>query len=410
MKGIIKLKIVHLLTTSSGGAYQAAKRLDKALREIGIDSNILVLKNLSNEKNVEEYFLNNYWLGKAIRKVSYLICKKFFSNNKGYDFSKDIFGAKLLKDPLIVNADIVHIHWISNFITNKEIYRLHIHGKKICWTLHDMWPFTGGCFYDKNCQGYIKSCQNCKIYNDMIRKKAVEKNFRNRRFIMMSASVYMIGCSKWITFEAKKSNILPNEKIINIPNIIDTREFRPVENIQIKEKYGIKNNMITILVGAMNPKDDRKGYKFIKEIINKIDSNKYQLIVFGDCKEFIPENNYICRLGRIEDIKELNLIYNIADVFLAPSVQENLANTVLEAMAAGVPVVAFNIGGMSDMILHLQNGYLAKKESVDDLYKGIKYCTGKHSEELRISARKYVCEKFESEKIVRMHLELYERM
>ena len=403
------MKILHLVTTSSGGAYQAAKRLDSLLNSNGYNSKILVFKNTTNDTNVHEINNGGFIQKNLIRikiKLSYILGKMLFFSTQ-YDFSNDLYGVNLTKNPLIKEADIIHVHWISNFITIKELYKLHKMGKKIYWTLHDMWAFTGGCFYDKHCTGYTKDCVNCVAVKKTIAQKAVEAAFRYRKKYLNAAKVTFIGCSKWITNCAKQSGFIENDQVVNIPNTIDTQLFCPLDRIKIRNKLGFDSEKKYILVGAASPTDERKGYQYIEQLVKKLDPKKYVLVLFGKLNKELKGYMNIIDLGVIKEQSELVEIYNSADVFLAPSIQENLANTVMESLSCGTPVVAFNIGGMPDMIVHKENGYLASSLNLEELEKGIEYCCFENVESLREGARKYMIDNFKGNIIIEDYKKIY---
>jgi glycosyltransferase involved in cell wall biosynthesis len=83
--------------------------------------------------------------------------------------------------------------------------------------------------------------------------------------------------------------------------------------------------------------------------------------------EGIPVRSY----GPIATDEELISLYRAADLFVLPSLQENLPNTVMEAMACGTPCAAFDVGGVSDLISHRENGFVARVSNERELAEGI---------------------------------------
>jgi glycosyltransferase involved in cell wall biosynthesis len=115
-------------------------------------------------------------------------------------------------------------------------------------------------------------------------------------------------------------------------------------------------------------------------------------------------------LGTLSDDIFLALIYPAADVFVAPSVEENLPNTVIEALACGTPCVAFKIGGMPDLIEHKQNGYLAHPFATEDLAQGIAWVLESRQrwQFLSSRAREKLEQEFSLEKQARRYLSVFE--
>jgi glycosyltransferase involved in cell wall biosynthesis len=218
---------------------------------------------------------------------------------------------------------------------------------------------------------------------------------------------------------AKSSALFENLAIEVIPNCLDTALFRPSDKTDARKALSLPADKKLVLFGAMNATTDtRKGFHFLKESLKiLLDGGNLQeteLVLFGESElsgQFNPGTK-IHFLGKIPDAASLPLLYSAADVFIAPSVQENLSNTVMESLACGTPVVAFNVGGMPDMIRHKNNGYLAKPFECQDLADGISWVleNEKRRLELSESARRRVVQEYESGHIARQHLDLYEKI
>jgi glycosyltransferase involved in cell wall biosynthesis len=145
-----------------------------------------------------------------------------------------------------------------------------------------------------------------------------------------------------------------------------------------RQVLGLPAEGAVVLFGAESAgSDSRKGFDFVRPALETLRStgscDGAQLVVFG-ASEIPSRDDYpfeVHELGRLRDDVSLKLAYSAADVFLCPSREDNLPNTVLEAMACGTPTVAFRVGGFPDMIDHLENGYLADPFSSSDFGNGI---------------------------------------
>jgi glycosyltransferase involved in cell wall biosynthesis len=228
-------------------------------------------------------------------------------------------------------------------------------------------------------------------------------------------NLYINGLSKWIADSALKSKLFFDHKVDNLPNCIDKEEFFPADKNQSKQNLGISINKKNILFGAVaSTTDYRKGFDILLEALSKMNEKNHTLIsIFGNRnknKNTIPgfEINYSGNISTIEKLREL---YSSADVMVVPSRQENLSNVVMEAMSCGIPVVAFNIGGMPDLIDHKQNGYLAESFNSTDLLKGIEWILYNNNySDISLNAQNKILNTFESLIIAKRYIEKYEMM
>jgi glycosyltransferase involved in cell wall biosynthesis len=179
----------------------------------------------------------------------------------------------------------------------------------------------------------------------------------------------------------------------------------------------LNENKIYILFGAMNLIDERKGFKYLLKSLNELASDspvtrdRIEILVFGKANnEMIKSIPYKCHyFGNIKTEEEVIACYNSADIFIAPSLQDNLPNTVVESLSCGTPVVSYNVGGLPDMIDHLENGYLAQARSVEDLVNGINWYLDNRANvnQLRIKARNKAEKYFSQGAVARQYKELY---
>ena len=270
-----------------------------------------------------------------------------------------------------------------------------------------MWPFTAGCYYDQNCGGYTDGCTDCELCTG-VSKEFVAQQGKRKKYIYDQCAITMVGCSHWITQCASKSKITSHCKFETIPNPIDLTLFQPMEQAELRRKYGIPQKKKVVLFGALSSNSDqRKGYPYLRNALSQLDPQKYTAVIFGNSSDFKGEDLAIPVkvMGTISDDSILAEVYNVADVFVAPSVQENLANSVVESLSCGVPVVAFCIGGMVDMIQSNTNGYLAQPFASNDLAAGIELCVS--SPDFGVAARKTACVKFSNESVARQYYDVY---
>jgi glycosyltransferase involved in cell wall biosynthesis len=406
----------------SGGAAIACHRLMIALNRndnveakivaqdySGVDSNIIS----TSHTHLKKAFNFSRFVWERLCFLPYEESKKvrfaFSIANTGEDISK----LKVIQD-----ADIIHLHWINQgFLSLKELKKLFHLGKPLVWTLHDMWPYTGGCHYSGNCIYFKNQCGNCFYLRKPSTSDLSNKIFRKKEKLYSGSPLTFVGCSKWMTEQSKESTLLKNFRIESIPNSIDIELYSPGNKIQARQSLGLPIDKKLLLFGAANIFDKRKGFNYLLQSLEIIKSNYPQLakemhcFIFGKAKHpyFVPlTSTNVNYVGSQDQMVEL---YRAADVFVLPSLQDNLPNTVMEAMSCGLPVVAFNTGGLPEMVKHKVNGYLADTGDSKDLADGIQFILSETQySEFQKSARDKVLSSYHPEIIAGNYLKLYNEL
>lgn len=395
------MRVVHIVFSDVGGAFRAATRINEVLVGKGIESEILVLERNITNTNTLLNKKQDIMIYKIRRKINDFIRKSIPISNNIYIA---MHGVNLLNNSKVRKADIVHLHWIGYGTLSLKYIKKLTNKKNVVWTLHDMWAFTGGCYYTNECTNYKNLCYNCHFANRKIGKKIIQQEYLKKHNIFTKSIKSFVGCSHWITNEALQANI----NCRCIPNCISTDIFRPYNKDIIKKKYEIEAEQKVVLFGAVSPSsDDRKGYNYFKEVLQLLNSKSVTVVVFGNSsgeRDIIP-NIKFKMLGTIDDDKTLAEIYSIADVFVAPSKQENLSNAVMEAISCGTPVVAFNIGGMPDMIEDGTNGFLIPPYNTNLMAKKIDNILEIPLD--RIKVRETVINKFNMKVVGDKYIKLY---
>lgn len=407
---------VLIVNTSDieGGAARAAFRLHKSLLLEKIDSQMLVMNKASDVKTVhgaDSKF--NKGLAHLRPVLDYLPVSRYKSK------TKTLFTPAWLPFSDIVNRinqikpDIVHLHWIAGgMLRVEDIARIKV---PIVWSLHDMWPFTGGCHYDEGCKAYQQSCGNCKVLRSNKENDLSRKIFLRKKYVFeKNSNLTLIGLSHWLANKAKSSTLFSQFKVLNLPNPIDTQAFAPYSKVSSRTLLNLPLNKKLILFGAMGATDDpRKGFQELSQALQTLSVTDIELVVFGSSAPvqgsiFKQKIHY---LGRLHDDAAFRALYSAVDVTLVPSLQENLSNTIMESLACATPVVGFDIGGNSDLIEHKGNGYLAKPYDVSDLAAGIAWVLAyANSQQLSRAAREKVLANFDSQHVAQQYIELYKEI
>jgi glycosyltransferase involved in cell wall biosynthesis len=241
-----------------------------------------------------------------------------------------------------------------------------------------MWPFTGGCHYSGECTRYVNRCGCCpqlrsRVTYDLSRWVIGKKlaKWTTKDLVVVSPSRWLAGC-------ARSSSLFSQHRIEVIPNPLDLNIYKPIEKGIARDLLNLPREGKIALFVAINARHEpRKGYAKLHAGLDRLaeinPTLDLTLLVVGTGAPEVPESlPYKIRyLGRLHDDFSMALAYSAADVFVAPSLQENLPNTIMEAMACGTPCVAFDIGGIPDMITHRESGYLAKPFDPAELAEGM---------------------------------------
>jgi len=294
---------------------------------------------------------------------------------------RSVYSVQYLPDQLAakvaqINPDVINLHWIN--FGYLQIETLAKFKKPIIWTLHDMWAFTGGCHYNGDCMNYVNSCGACPQLHSNTEKDLSRWVWRRKSKAWQDLNLTIVTPSHWLADCARKSSLFQNLRVEVIANGLDAQVYKPIDQAIARNLLNLSLDKKLVLFGAMNStRNKRKGFHLLEPALQKLSEDEklenVELVILDASRPSeVPNLGFpIHYLGRLNDDIALALLYSAADVFLAPSVQDNLPNTVMESLACGTPCVAFDIGGMSDMIQHQQNGYLAKPFDVNDLAKGI---------------------------------------
>ena len=357
------MKVLLLSTVEkAGGAAIAASRLLQALRRQGVDASMMCRKNDFGKQS---------WTSLLERIVIWAF--NGFTKKNLWATDIALFGQDITHTKEYREADVIHLHWVNQgFISLSNIRRFIRDGKKVVWTMHDAWNTMGAYHLETQRQETL-----------------LERWTRKRKAKLYSLNkIQFVTCSQWLKGEAERSPLTEQLTIKAIPNPIDTELFMPSEN---------KTHARRVLFVAQNVNNPMKGMKYLDEAIKQLKGD--------DAVELIA-------LGRdvpyINNEKDMVSLYNSVDAFVLPSLSENLPNTIMEAMACGVPCVGFDVGGIPEMIDHKENGFLARYKNVDDLAEGIRYVLSPDNHErLSRQAREKVMQCYSEENVAKKYMEIY---
>ncbi|MBO7067202.1 MAG: glycosyltransferase [Bacteroidaceae bacterium] len=374
---------VLLVSTSDriGGGAIAAYRLMEALNNNGVKAKMLVRDKISSSVTVTQ-------IGTKIPKI--LERLQIMSHLKGKQWQADTadFGIDITKTEEYKEADIIHLHWINQGMVSLScLTRMIKDGKKIVWTLHDEWPYLGICHYRGECQE--TECRKCPLLPGSI----AHRHYLRKQELYKKGNITFVGCSQWITERARQA--MPDAQVVHINNCIPHNIFRYTDQQEARKKLNLPKNKKIVLFCSQNLNDERKGYTYLLQALENLSTFNHQLstICVGKGATYINSQ------------EEMAAMYAAADVFVTPSLQDNLPNTIAEAMSCGTPCVGFQVGGIPEMIDHLQNGYVAKYKDVADLAEGIQYVL---SHDLRKAALHKAASAYGETHVAQKYINVYE--
>lgn len=387
------MKILHINTWHTGGAANAAKRLLSAQRKFGLEASFL---SLTNYEPVEEHFesYENYLqdkYGKLGAKLLNLANRLLNQITTRFD-SKVFFNRpqslyKVHQHPLVKQADIIHLHSIVKFIDYPTFFDQI--DKPIVWTLHDMNPFCGGMHYES-------------MMNENLR--SFEKDFlKIKENAISNKNINVVALSEWLFDLSRNSVLLKKFPHYIIPNCISETFFH-------KSKTSVNANLKKLLFVAENVDDPRKGIKLLIDAMKFLEKD-IKILVLGNLPSLDLFQGYdnIVPLGYVDSPEKLSKIYSEADVYVIPSIEDNLPNTIIESHMCGTPVVGFKTSGITYMIDDGMTGILVEDFNGKALADGINkaFELVKNNEKLSTKIMELSRMKYSEKKIVAKYSEVY---
>lgn len=414
----MKVLIVNT-SEKTGGAAVAARRLLDALNNNGVKAMMMVgekqtdsitVAGLSNPRLRRWHFLWERFV---------IFCHTHFSRKHLFDIDIANSGSDITATREFREADVIHMHWVNQgFLSLGCLRRILDSGKPVVWTMHDLWPATSICHYARGCARFKTGCRRCPLLpggggdNDL-----AAKVWRRKRKVYNGRSINFVACSRWLACEARKSALMPGMAVTDIPNAIDMNVFRPTDDkAGVRRRLGLPADARVILFVSQRVTDTRKGMDFFIEAIGKLaaEGNASQqntcVAVLGGHSDEVAERLSlpVYPLGYVSEEQKIVDVYNAADVFVLPSLEDNLPNTIMEAMACGVPCVGFKVGGIPEMIDHKRNGYVAAYCDAADLAEGIGWVLAANEDgTLGREAVKKVAHSYSQTRVALHYIEVY---
>lgn len=366
---------VAIISTSDivGGASRAAYTLCQGLQKIGVEAKLVVMRKAGTDTFVFQAPAAKQSLRLRIFKLMHDILLRYFRLNRT-SLSNTLFslpypGVDISEMPEIRQADIINMHWVAGFqspVTIRKLLNLEI---PIVWTLHDQFAYSGGCHYAAGCIKFTTDCQSCpQLKKDF----AIPQDIVSEKVMLYkNSNLAICAPSRWVKDAVKSSKVFADHSVAIIPYSIDEQIFKPMNKVLARKKLGIESSAFTIIFGSDNGNEKRKGFDFLLEALHicfrnqafdrAAQNGKVRLLVMGEPNNRLSGNNWpIHYAGRIHTDADLNVFYAAGDVLIAPSIEDTLPLTMLEAMSSGTPAIAFDseTAGMRDVIRSGKDGIL----------------------------------------------------
>lgn len=403
---------------NAGGAAVAAHRLMCALNQSGEHATMLVRDKDTDNPNVVA--LNNKWLQRWRflweRLYIYIRCR--LSRRHLFDIDVANTGADITSLKVFKEADVIHLHWINQgMLSLNGIRKILNSGKPVVWTMHDIWPATAICHITHGCSNFKSVCRECQYmcgnsgYCDL-----AHAVWQCKQRMLQGQHLHFVACSRWLAGEARKSALLRGQTVASIPNPIDTTLFCKSSTEDARKRLGLPLDKRVILFVAQRATNVNKGMAYLidacKMLAQEYPDMREKICVAvlgGHADEVMDEIPFPAYpLGYTSDTARIIDVYNASDVFVLPSLSENLPNTIMEAMACGVPCIGFNVGGIPEMIDHQKNGYVARFRDSADLAKGIRWILfDADYDALSKCARRKIVDSYSLQSVAMRYVEVY---
>ena len=403
------MRVLHLTSGSlDSGAGKGALRLHLGLRDIGVKSFISApTSDAGNVAGLIEIESTATRIKKGLNhRFNNALLGKKWNDEVLYSVGLDPFN--VFKDIDFDSFDVINLHWINYGISVSQISQL-IPKAKVLWTMRDMWPFTKGCHYSLDCNGYEQKCTACPLVNKRLSNYISNLAFERRKWLY--SKVHFVAISEWLRGEALKTGLFSNSQISTIYNSVEKEVFKAKHrNVNYKRSLGLDAEMPVVLVGAQNLLDPHKGGRLLLSVIDHL-KNECQFIFFGKgANEFVGDVGGLksVNIGFVDELV-LSKAFANSDLFLMLSSQEAFGKTIIESIFCGTPVVCLDSSAPGELISHLGSGAGFASSNVDDIVSAVR----------RISLGKYrvpgsVIEmaenQFSIQKIAQQYLKLYSEM
>lgn len=418
------MRILHVSTHDiKGGAARASYRLHTAMQRLGHESTMLVGTRHSNDSAVTAFVPASDLVTRLRRRVRrHQIHQDFAAYRttrptglEPFHDDRSVHAFDLMKH--LPPCEVIALQWVAGFVDYQAFFSSRrLQGTPVVWLLHDMNTLTGGCHYDDDCGQHRTQCGACPQLGSTDPEDLSRQVWKRKQAVFEALDakrLHIVVPSRWMLELVKDSPLLSKFPAALIPYGVDVEEFFPRDRRFAREMLGIPQGAQVVMFVSDNLMNRRKGGSFLSSALSGLpQTHNFFLISVGSGNP--PDTGAIpcLHMGYVTDNRWLSLIYSAADLFVIPSVQDNLPNTVLESMACGTPVVGFDVGGIPDMVRPGRTGHLvpvgdsvALRHAMTQLLNAPKV-----RRQMGDECRKVAMEEYSYELLARRHAALYESL
>jgi len=391
------MKVLHICTSDEGGAGLCCLRLHNALLNEGVDSKVVMNYTTRDYPEVYQYRPFASWLCFLPSRIFHKMGLEVTESNRVSAlgakhhafFSRPVSSTDITKFELYDWADIIHLHWVNDFLDYPSFFKKT--KKKIVWTLHDENLFYGIAHYGV----------------DVLHDNDTEKKYKSIKFesIRSSENLNVVFLSKMMYDQFGNDEIIRGRKKTIIHNSVDGNIFMPYDKTSIRRKYGISQNKTVFLFMSSDIGNPIKGLHLLVQSINELDLKNVEILALGNNASNVSYP-IVRNLGMIEDMNILSELISSADYYAMPSRQEAFAQSPMEAMACGLPVVAFPVSGTKELI-NDSNGIICSDFTVAALSDGIRQLMSRTYNPTQI--RNDVMNRFSPSVIAKQYISYYQK-
>jgi glycosyltransferase involved in cell wall biosynthesis len=311
-------------------------------------------------------------------------------------------------------GDVINIHVMYGFVDYRTFLTAVPQHTPVVRTLHEMSFFTGGCHYDLGCGKYAERCGACPRLGSRRERDLSRQIWRRKRAVLSTIApdrLYLVAPSCWLANEARRSPLLQKFPVTVIPLALDTEVFCPRDRRSAREVLGIPSDALVVLFVASLISQSLKGFALLTQALTGLgDLRNLLLVSVGRDAPPVEAQIPHLPLGYLGSEHLRSLVYSAADVFVIPSLYDNLPQTVLEATACGTPVIGFAVGGIPDMVRPGVTGWVVPPQDVGALRAAIRALLQDPARraEMAANCRRIAVEEYALEVQARRYIELYE--
>lgn len=392
------MKVLHISTVDNAGAGMCCLRIHQSLLDIGIESKMVVLHNTQFAAEEYQYGYLKNKLSRIPSKLLRMVGLKLTEGNKiialkeqyHTAYTLPVSSVDLTKCEWVDWADIIHLHWVNNYLDHPSFLRKI--KKPIVWTLHDEGFFYGIAHYSNSVlKGNEMECRYAQI---------------KREALSDVANLCVVLLSNFMKRKFENHELLKGRMVRVINNMVDTTQFHPLSRKQARKRFGVTDNDIVFAFTAVDIGEERKGLAMLSMVIAELNNPRFKILAIGGNPQNVVLPNVV-PVGTMLGAESISEALSIADYYAMPSYQEAFAQSPMEAMACGLPVVVFPVSGTSELV-NEDNGIICDDFTPEALRRGIETLMSRQYNPEKI--RQDMINRFSPKAIAEKYIELYKEV